>query len=273
MSRKRVLITCSAKGGLPYYWFSTYDQLLRNPQTEFEFEFAVESGNNAINLSRNIAAQFAIEAGYWKLVQIDADQFWNVDQLLRLIRHDEHIVALPYCKKKPGPVTWLMVKTPNAQIRADGLLPCDFMGTGMFSTSVECLKEMCRKLPERLFLYEDDDGKTKTMTELFPIGLVGPNTAAGRMARVKKLLDDPFADPATLRIKLAEIIHNTDPQAARLLGEDYHFCHLARKCGFKLYCDTKYIVGHVGDIVYPVTEEMKSTPVPIPTHTLSLDDW
>jgi hypothetical protein len=60
---------------------------------------------------------------------------------------------------------------------------------------------------------------------------------------------------------------------ARLLGEDYGFCHLARKSGFKLWCDTRQVVGHVGDVVYPVTPEALSSPASIPTHSLCLDSF
>ena len=55
--KKRVLVACSAKGGVPYYWFSSYDQTLRLNHPDYEFEFVMESGNSAINISRNIAAQ------------------------------------------------------------------------------------------------------------------------------------------------------------------------------------------------------------------------
>jgi hypothetical protein len=60
---------------------------------------------------------------------------------------------------------------------------------------------------------------------------------------------------------------------ARMLGEDYGFGHLARKSGLKLWCDTRQIVGHVGDVVYPVTPEALNSPASIPTHSLCLDSY
>ena len=182
--KKRVLVACSAKGGVPYYWFSSYDQTLRLNHPDYSFEFVMESGNSAINISRNIAAQSALEQGYWKLVQIDKDQFWNPTQLVALVSREEDIVAAPYVKKKSGPVSWLIVKTPGAEVREDGMLQCDFVGTGMLSTSVAALQHMVDFYPERRFDYEDESGATKSMTELFPIGLVGPNTPEGKLARI-----------------------------------------------------------------------------------------
>lgn len=272
MAKKRVLIACSAKGGVPYWWFQSYDQVLRLNHPDYDFEFAIESGNSAINISRNIAAQYAIDSGYWKLVQIDKDQFWTPAQLVQLVKHDVPIVAGPYCKKKSGPVKWLIVKKPSAEVRPDGLLECDYMGTGMFSTEVAALKTMCDFLPERRFGYEDEDGKEKFMTELFPIGLVGPNSPEGRISRIREVLaGDP--DPASAFQIIKGIIETISPDISRMMGEDYFFCHLARKADIPLYCDTQMVVGHVGDAVYPITSEMCSVPAEIPTHGLKLDRY
>ena len=267
--KKRVLVACSAKGGVPYYWFSAYDQMMRMDHPDYSFEFVMESGNSAISISRNIAAASAIEQKYWKLVQIDKDQFWNPSQLIALVSRDEDIVAAPYVKKKSGPVSWLIVKTPGAEVREDGMLQCDFVGTGMLSTSVAALQHMVDFFPERRFDYEDEGGKTKSMTELFPIGLVGPNTPEGKLSRI--------ALAGTFR-EIQDILYTNVAvggagAGARLLGEDYGFCHLARKSGFKLWCDTRQVVGHVGDVVYPVTPEALSSPAAILTHSLCLDSF
>lgn len=270
--KKRVLIACSAKGGVPHWWFDSYAAVFRLGQAEYDFTFAVESGNSAINISRNIAVQHAIDENFWKLVQIDKDQFWKPEHLLQLIKHDVPIVAGPYCKKKSGPIKWLIVRKPEAKLRPDGLLECDYMGTGMFSTEVAALRKMCEFFPERSFQYEDEDGSEKTMTELFPIGLVGPNTPEGRISRIREVMaGDP--DPASAFQIIKNIIDKRSTEPARMLGEDYFFCHLARKAGIPLYCDTQMVVGHVGDAVYPITSEMCSVPAEIPTHGLKLDRY
>jgi len=37
----------------------------------------------------------------------------------------------------------------------------------------------------------------------------------------------------------------------RYLSEDYYFCAIARKAGFKVFCDTTALVRHAGRAVYP----------------------
>jgi len=222
---------------------------------------------------RNIAADAAIRGGYWKLVQIDSDMFWNVTQLLRIVGLPVEIVAGAYIRKQPKAIKWLIVKTPGAEIGPEGLLQCDFVGTGMLSTEVDgALKRMVEFYPERRFLSDEGDGKETEMTELFPIGLVGPNTPEGRIARIKQVLISGLArEPLVDAIN--EIVNSSDPTKARFLGEDYHFCHLARKAGLKIWCDTTQLIGHVGEVVYPIAAEMVSTPSPIPTHGLDLSRW
>ena len=272
MSKRRVMVSCSAKGGVPWWWFESYDKTLRLNHPDFEFEFAMEAGNSAINLTRNIVADNAIEQGYWKLVQIDKDQFWTPEQLIRLTGHDLPIVAGPYCKKKSGPVEWLAVAKPGAVVGPDGLLPCDFVATGMLATSVEALKQMVAFYPDRRFVSHGEKGDPRDMTELFPIGIVGPNTPAGRLARIKKVLNSGLK-PESAYEMIRSIVETLHPGKSRMLGEDYHFCHLARKAGLEIFCDTKCAVGHVGDAVFPIGPEALSSPQGIPTHSFSLDDW
>jgi len=271
--KKRVLVTTSAKNGVPAHWVQFYDQVMRNPHPDYDFEFAVEDGNNALNLYRNIITQFAIERNFWKICQIDSDMLAKPEHLYRLVAHNEPFVFGLYCKKRGGDIKWLAIHSPNClQPREDGLLECDFVGTGMFCAEIEALKTVCQKFPEREFFFEDEQGKKGTMFELFPIGLAGPNTPEGRLARIREIMSmNRDANEKVDRIdSVLGLIH---PQKARLLGEDYHACLLFRKAGFKLYVDTRCVVGHVGNIVYPVEPDRLSKAAGIPGHDLSLDDF
>ncbi len=75
--------------------------------------------------------------------------------------------------------------------------------------------------------------------------------------------------------KLIDIAYEIHPGESRMLGEDYGFCALARKAGFKLYCDLNtQPVGHVGDVIYPIGPEQLSKATQFPTHNLQeLNQW
>jgi hypothetical protein len=250
---------------------------MRLEHPEYDFDFAMESGHNALNLARNIAAHAAIEQDYWKTVQFDTDMFWEPHHLVRLVSHEEDIVGVLYCKKKPGKANWVAIKKKEAMAREDGLLAADFIGTGGLCMTVAALRKMVAAFPDREFSYDDEEGNIKTMTELFPIGLVGPNTASGKIARIRQLLDEKRMDsngyPDGIAHIIESILNTRHPSKSRLLGEDYGFSHLARKAGIPVWIDTKCIVGHVGDCVYPIGAEIKSEPNDIAITNLNLDEW
>lgn len=271
--RKRVLIATPAKGGIPWYWEEVKDQVLRMDHPEFEIDFCSEAGNSAINLTRNMLADHARREKYWKLIMLDNDHMWTIEHLFRLLAHKEPIVGGSYCRKQAGAPTWLAVHTPEIKMREDGLLQCDFIGTGVLAVEVAVFDKMAEMLPEREFEYEDENHKKSTMVEFFPIGLVGPNTAAGKLGRIRKLMTSTKAYSTDVLADVQAIFDDKSRGNARLLGEDYHFCHLARKCGFKLYVDTQCIVPHVGPICHPVTPDKVAVPTQIPSHELNMEDW
>jgi hypothetical protein len=269
--KKRVLIGCSAKQGIPSYWEKTITRLMKDGHPDYDFDFEPENGNAAINITRNLIADKAIREGYWKVAMIDTDHLWSCEQLFRLLGHNEDIVGGIYCKKRKGPPSWVVVKTPGVPLRDDGLLQADFIGTGFLVTKVSALKFMAERLPEREFTYDDEDHLAQVMTELFPIGLVGPNTPSGKLERIRRAVRDVPSE--TLIATIKAILEDKTRGGARMLGEDYHFGLMARNCGLRIYADTKVIVGHVGPIVFPVEADSVATPTEILTHNLSLEPW
>lgn len=280
--KKRVVICTSAKGGLPFWWFDAYAKLLALNHPDYTFELSVEAGNSAINISRNIMADHAIRTEADIMVQIDTDMKWTPEGLLQMLAHGEPIVCAPYVKKQSGPIRWLVVRKKGAFPDERGLCEMDFFGTGMFLVSVPALRAMCDAFPERRFTYEDDDAHggitSRTMTELFPIGLVGPNTPEGRLARIRavlrsrKLGEDWAAADAHIDA-ISEIITEIHPGESRFLGEDFFFSHLARKAGFKIWCDSRLLIRHIGPAPYPILDEQLSTVTPLPESNLNLDAY
>lgn len=275
--KKRVLICTSAKGGLPFWWFDAYAKLLALNHPDYAFELSVEAGNSAINISRNIMADHAIRTEADIMVQIDTDMKWTPEGLLQMLAHNEPIVCAPYVKKQSGPIRWLVVRKKGAFPDERGLCDMDFFGTGMFLVSVPALRTMCDAFPERRFTYEDDNAHggitTRTMTELFPIGLVGPNTPDGRLARIRKTIESCIGDASDCLDDIEAILNTVHDGESRFLGEDFFFSHLARKAGFKIWCDSRLLIRHIGPAPYPILEEQISTVTPLPESNLNLDAY
>lgn len=291
--KRRVVICTSAKGGLPFWWFDAYAKLLALNHPDYTFELSVEAGNSSINISRNIMADHAMHANYDIMVQIDTDMKWDAAGLIQLIGHNKPIVCAPYTKKQSGPIRWLVVRSKGAVPDAEtGLCAMDFFGTGMFAVQVSALRDICAAFPERRFTYEDEDAHggivSRTMTELFPIGLVGPNTPEGRLARIRMAYEAGRASSREenahrgLAEAVGRVLHEVHPGESRLLGEDYFFSHLARKAGFTLWCDTRLLIRHIGNAAYPIVEASQlnapalidtSAVAPIPESNLNLNNY
>ena len=263
--KRRVLIACPAKGGVSGHWFEQHEALQKLNHPEYAFEFVIETGHGGINFARNIIADEAIRRDVWKVVQIDADMRWMAADVVRLVSVPEPIVYAPYVAKRSGPVRWLVIATPGAKVDERGLLQSDFVGTGAVSIEVAALRAMVDFYPERRFVYEDDGtGVKKTMTELFPMGLVGPNTPEGRLARIKKAMERCTDDHACM-VRIEHILTTVHEGECRLLGEDHHFSRLARMAGFKLWTDMNSVIGHIGDAIYPIGQEQLSSAACIPS--------
>jgi len=275
--KRRVVICTSAKGGLPFWWFDAYAKLLALNHPDYTFELSVEAGNSAINISRNIMADHAIRTEADVMVQIDTDMKWCPEALLQMLAHKEPIVCAPYVKKQSGPIRWLVVRKKGAFPDERGLCDMDFFGTGMFLVSVLALRTMCAAFPERRFTYEDDDAHggitSRTMTELFPIGIVGPNTPEGRISRIRAVLASGELNPAICLGAIEDILATVHEGESRFLGEDFFFSHLARKAGFKIWCDSRLLIRHIGPAPYPILDEQLSTVTPLPESNLNLDAY
>lgn len=279
MSEKKKITICSpCKGGIPWYFLRPLITVLTTPHEKFTFNFLVEAGNNAIGISRNILADAVINDPQepYAVVMIDSDAFWTPEQLYQLCSHEEDFVAGPYVRKHSGPVSWLIIRTPGTEIRTDGMMQLDYAGTHFHYFKTSAMKAMREFYPERMFTYDDVDGefKNKKMCELFPIGLVGPNTPEGRIERIKTALRDGRTDfDSKVFSEILTIVNGVHPSETRMLGEDYSFSRLARKAGFKIWCDRNLNpVGHVGDVVYPIGPEQNSVATPFPFSHESMKD-
>lgn len=278
--KKRITICSPCKGGIPWYFLRPLITVLTTPHEKFTFNFLVEAGNNAIGISRNILADAVINdpQNPHAVVMIDSDAFWTPEQLYQICSHQEEFVAGPYVRKHSGPVSWLIIRTPGTEIRADGMMELDYAGTHFHYFKTSALKAMRDFYPERMFTYDDVDGefKNKKMCELFPIGLVGANSPEGRIARINAILDEVnqgACSDINFLLRTEEILTTIHPSETRMLGEDYSFSRLARKAGFKIWCDRNLNpVGHVGDVVYPIGPNQNSVATPFPFSHESMKD-
>jgi hypothetical protein len=213
----------------------------------------------SVNFARNEIAYYAVEHGFDELVQVDEDLMHWGRNLPRLMSHDVDVVGGVYCKKRPGKPTWLftpMPKVGGVQVSDNGLIECSGIATGFLRCRVEVLNKIMRDNPERQFYAKaTEQDPVSTRCDWFPMGVVGEGSHESRLRKIRELLE---AGADVNQIK--QVAFDYAPPG-RLLGEDYYFCALARRSGFKVYADLGMgVLPHIGNSAYPITQEMVGYP-------------
>jgi hypothetical protein len=216
--------------------------------------------SSTVNFARNEIAHYALELGADDLLFIDDDMGFTVDHFARIISHDVDIVGGIYCKRQPGRPFWLMNIMDGEEIdEATGLCRVNDIATGFMKIRTSVFRTMMKKFPEREYYNKPESGKPQTAFEFFPMGIVGPRTAEAKLERIKLCIANSKTycpDPAEL-IRHMENLIDEPATPGDLRGEDYYFCHMARKCGLKIYADFGMsIIPHVGNIPFPILPDM-----------------
>lgn len=298
MTTRKLLIASPAKSGLPVTFPLFWNDVMTKGIPGWEINYAVESSQNALSLSRNILAHQALATGMDRLIMMDLDHPIGRHHLERLLSHDHEevpIVSALYCMKKPGNPFFLGIRAKGAQVRGDGLLEARFLPTGLLSISTKALRAIAAKHPEREYYVQDEEcfpaalvptpkETKKTMFEFFPIGVNGPRTAAARLNAIKRIVasvTDGGGPETCLRPDLENAIRQVDQaiyaeqKPGYMTGEDYHFSLLAYQAGISQFLDVKLMIPHRGSIDYPILDPkvVATACDPIPEHESDIDTW
>lgn len=252
MSDKRLLIATPLRDGASSNYVQELIPLIKQGVPGYDIHTLFIAGPS-VNFARNEVAFHAMNEGFDELVQVDEDLMHWSRYLPRLMSHDVDIVAGVYCKKKTGKPFWLFTPKPGATAQPDGLLEVSGVATGFLRTKVEVLRKMFLKNPDNQFAARSHEGDPTTVRfDWFPMGVVGPGTATGRLDEIRTALQNP---DTTLEDVRRIAVEPREP--GRLVGEDYYFCREARRAGFRVFVDLGMgILPHIGNISYPVTKAM-----------------
>lgn len=178
------------------------------------------SGGGVHKARNNIAHDFLTKSTCQKLIWIDSDISFAPEQVYQLYQRNLPIVSIPYCHKKPE-LDWSAKAMDGIGPNEVGLQEVAAVGTGfqMVDRSVfEAIKERFGK--ELSYVEDWNEGKGEIKYDFFKEGVV---------------LDPEFGyDKPTF------------------VTEDFYFCYMARKCGFKIQVDcTSYVTHWDGARGYP----------------------
>lgn len=177
-------------------------------------------GDSLVSRARNTITMDFLKSGCTHILFIDSDLIFSVEQVERLLSHDEDIVAGFYPKKKDGyPELVFNPTIPPSQMDERRLTQVRYIGTGFMCIKRGVFEKMISELGDDLIFKVD--GKEKVGFDFWSVG-------------VYKFRDG----------------------SRRHLSEDWYFCQRAIDLGFKIYGDNGVFLKHSGKAVYPLQSQV-----------------
>lgn len=185
-------------------------------------------GDSLVARARNrLAAQF-LASDATHLLFLDTDLIFSPDHIERLVGHADaggHAIVAGLYPKKQKQLAWVCnVEDPEIRDGIDeaaDLVPVKYAGTGCLMIAREVFERMIDRWGDEI-AYQPDDGETglETLWDFFSVG-VWECPRSGRR---------------------------------RYLSEDWYFCQRARDLGYQIMMDTRVVLKHCGEAVYPLED-------------------
>ena len=177
-------------------------------------------GESLVCRARNRLACDFLASDATHLLFIDSDLIFSPEHVDRIAAHAARgvpIVAGLYPKKQRA-LGWVCnVLEPCPEPDKHDLQPVKYAGTGFLCIAREVFEAMMAAYPEARYDPDDGDAWDRDLWEFFPVGI--------------------RECPETGR--------------RRLLSEDWWFCQRARDLGYEVMMDTRIVLKHVGQFIYP----------------------
>ena len=240
MSKAHIFIATPMYGGMTtgYYCQSLVNTTAVMRANDIDMSFSCMFNESLIQRGRNALAHgFLNKKEATHLMFIDADIRWNPADIVPMIDADKDIICGIYPKKE---INWHGVE----QAVKDGV-PVDQLKTRTGSLVVNLV----------------DYAGTVTVPAHEPVEIW--NGGTGFMLIKREVLEG-MADKVSSYVNDVTIMNGNigdsriieyfacsiEPETQRLLSEDYHFCYMARKNGYKVWAAPWVRLGHLGSYLF-----------------------
>lgn len=190
-----------------------------------------------ITRARNKCADEFLKTDATHLMFIDADIGFNPEDIPKMVDKDVDILCGLYPKKE---INW-----PRIASAVNNGVPPDQLANFGGAVVVNLIKNETTHVPHGELL-EINNGGTGFM-------LIKREVFEALADKVPSYTNDMYV--STDVVDKPEMIKeffdtSIDEETNRLLSEDYHFCKLARKHGFKIYADPQIELNHTGTYIF-----------------------
>jgi len=202
-------------------------------QARIGMYYSFMMNESLITRARNSLAYDFLQSEATHLLFIDADIGFNPNFIPPMVHADKDIICGLYPKKE---INWVEVSSAVGR----GVPPHELEKyTGAFVVNLVDNKQVTTNIQEPV---EIDNGGTGFM-------LIKRKVFEGLIGKVPTYTNDMYHAVDTERpVKIINEFFTTsiDEESNRLLSEDYHFCKIARKAGFKVWAAPWCNLTHTG---------------------------
>ncbi len=184
-----------------------------------------KSGDSLVSRQRNgMVACFLEHKEFTHYLQIDSDLYFNLEHVTTILDDMDKVDICSglYPFKTPyGKVDFVLNRLDKGEhqdVIDEQLFQIKYAGTGFLCVARKVFEDIIEKFRDEIE-YTVDNSK-KTEHDIFRVGVC------------------KFGDGSR-----------------RYLSEDYYFCEMARRCGYKVYVDGRLLLRHEGEIVYPTPQQ------------------
>jgi len=216
----------------------TYDM----QQSGIEHTWLTGRNESLVHRARmEMTATFLRESDFTHMMWIDADIEFTTDDVGKLWNHSVEggagIVVAAYPMKKPGAkyAAWVDGALVDDLDQFDGPVEVDLAGTGFMMIKREVLERIYQSVQQT------QDAAAAVMRKL-DTGLLDEK----EMQLLRDAVVPHYAPDYEGPDGRVPALYKTPINNDTLLSEDYFFCKLARKHGFKILMDPSIRLGHWG---------------------------
>jgi len=215
---QKLFLALPVYNSLDTFFAQSLLKLLNDPPCNMQMR--MNPGDSLVSRSRNSLTNEFLESDCSDLLFVDTDLIFSTEHVARILKHEADIVGGFYPKKQEGDLAWVCNSCFEPQaIRPDGLQRVRYMGTGFLRVSRRVFERMALECGERL-RFNPDHSPGQTQYDFWTVG-----------------------------------VYEYPDGARRHLSEDWYFCQRALDLGFEVWGDTKIVLKHVGQAVYPLRSQ------------------
>lgn len=234
--KPKIFIASPMYGGQCFGYYTQSILLLNNHFRDngIESVFSFMFNESLITRARNALTKVFLDSDCTHLLFIDSDIGFNPHHVLPMIEADKDVIGGIYPKKE---INWYSVKQAM-----DNGVPFDQLKyyTGAFVVNlVNYAAETVVPIKDPCEIYNAGTGFLLIKREVFDT--------------LKDHVPSYFNDVVDLNGKVKDrdeikeyFATSIEPETGRLLSEDYHFCHIWRKIGGKIYAAPWVQLTHNG---------------------------